>query len=108
MEKLINKLEQNTYQNFNVIDNTEIKLENKNTFSKAQQGYRKNGNKLIPEWDEFVGEDFYIIGFSTSPIVSVVDVEATYRTMIEAMTVKMEAEICNLYGFKSSFSSFEI
>lgn len=73
MEKLINKLEQNTYQNFTVIDNTEIKLENKNTFSKAQQGYRKNGNKLIPEWDEFVGEDFYIIGFSTAvgdPIIT--------------------------------------
>lgn len=75
MEKLKNKLEQNTYQNFNVLDNTELKLSNKTTFNSTQQGYRKNGKTQIPEWDEFVGNDFYVIGFSTAvgdPIITTI------------------------------------
>ena len=75
MKKLIEKLKQNDYRTFFVFEREQIEFVDPEDFDYAQEGYRFNPktNEQIEDWNEIVGENFYVIGNETDlgdPIIA--------------------------------------
>ena len=75
MKKLIEKLKQNDYRTFFVFEREQIEFVDPEDFDYVQEGYRFNPktNEQIEDWNEIVGENFYVIGNETDlgdPIIA--------------------------------------
>ncbi len=68
MEILIRKLKENNYKVFKIKDVAILEIIDSDNFVQAQDGFRFNPikNKPIKEWNELIGENFYVVGFETS------------------------------------------
>lgn len=66
MEILIKKLEENSFNTFAIKDEPALQITPVIKFNQIQKGYRTTGKKIIKNWKEIVGNNFYVIGFTTA------------------------------------------
>jgi len=75
VKNLINKLKENKYRVFKIVDREQIEIIDSDSFESSQDGYRFNSitNKPIDDWNKMVGKNFYVIGSETNlgdPIIA--------------------------------------
>ena len=92
----------------NYIEDLNKVLNNPEEFSTAISSAIKEYLKISWYLHSFLTFSCYIIGFSTSATVSVLDKLTTYSAIKPDIIASDEATIWSVYGFKSSPSSLEI